>query len=136
MGVDVQLYAQGDITDEQVAAAERFLRSRLGDPPDWKTPAAWLHRNQWHDDRVDFTDDFMRYYGPHYERGDWPRIHSWIRLMMAAFPDAEICYGGDSDFSCPVVDAEFLERVWEHYLGPHGDDYWVLWRAFGGKREV
>jgi hypothetical protein len=120
MGIDVQIYATGALTDEELSAAERYLTSRLGDAPEY-LGGRWLSRDD-EEGRVDFGG-YGRLYHVGYERGDWPKIYGWIRLMQAAFPQAQVCYGGDTDFECPTVDDDELTRIWDHYLGPHGDDY-------------
>lgn len=66
-----------------------------------------------------------RYYEPGYERGNWPKIYGCIRAIQRLFPGAIIRYGSDSDHwrDRPIVTDEFLESVWEHYMGPDGHAY-------------
>lgn len=71
-----------------------------------------------------------RYYGPGYERGPWPDIYAALRALQAIYPDATIRYGSDSADPADVVDAEFLEAMWRHYLGPDGDSYRSHWAGF------
>ena len=43
-----------------------------------------------------------RYWGPNYERGDWPAIRSVIEWFWIHLPDCEVWYGGDSSGICAV----------------------------------
>lgn len=124
MGIDVNLYAVAHPSPVQLAAAEEFFnaRSNLGDA--WKgqkvlsvNDAEWFDRP-----RVEVAT-LARYYGPGYERGYWPDIYGAIRVLQAAFPEAKVYYGGDSSDDGEECTDEFLAEIWEHFLGPHGDDY-------------
>jgi hypothetical protein len=66
-----------------------------------------------------------RYYGPGYERGPWPQIYAAIRAVREMYPCHVVRYGGDiADWQYhAIADDEYLEKVWRHWLGPHGDDY-------------
>ena len=64
-----------------------------------------------------------RYYGPGYERGPWPDIYGAIRTLQAAFPEAKVFYGGDTSDDGIECTGEYLAEIWEHFLGPHGNDY-------------
>lgn len=115
MGLDVNLYAEGIVSDEELAAAEAFFGSHevRGVPV----------RATWHPNRIEIDMDGARFYGPHYERGPWPDIHTAILCAVAAFPKCTIHYGSDSDDHAPIVDEELLNDYWAWWLGPHGDDY-------------
>jgi hypothetical protein len=118
MGIDVNLYAVGDITDEQITAALPFVKARV-DFDQWSS----LERSKYEDDgRVELSTGH-RYYGPGYERGPWPSIYGEIRVMQAAFPGASVYYGGDSSDYGELCTDDFLAEMWAHFLGPHGDDY-------------
>ena len=120
MGIDVILYAVGDVTDETLAAANAYLEEHLGEHD--KYADAWLIRSKWEPERVEFST-FNRYYGPGYERGPWPFIYSHIRALERALPACAIFYGGDTDDDGSPVSDPMLEEMWEHWLGPHGQDY-------------
>lgn len=120
MGIDVDLYAIGDVTDEQLAAAEEYLSARFG--PHDEYDDSWLSRANYYVDRVEFnTAD--RFYGPGYERGSWPTIYGHIRALRAALPNCAIHYGRDVEDDCPEVTDGELEAIWQHFLGPDGNAY-------------
>lgn len=118
MGVDVVLYAKGEVSDAELEAANCFLSARLYGRSD-----DWLGRSAYDPDVVEF-DSWGRYYGPGYERGDWPTIYGHIVALRAALPGCTVHYGADSDMDDPpaVTDAD-LAKIWAHFLGPHGADY-------------
>src|SRR4051812_12064655 len=101
MGVDVNLYVEGDLPAEGLADAEALLH---------RSGIAWRDKDdarpvlrvpEYLPPRVELHTD-SRYYGPGYERGDWPAIYGAIRLMQAAFPGRPVHYGGDtSDYAPP-----------------------------------
>jgi hypothetical protein len=123
MGIDVMLYAEGHVTDARLAEASAYLLARcsLVDTFDGKWPV--LSRINSYDLPRAELSTLSRYYGCGYERGDWPSIYGAIRLMQAALPECRIFYGGDSSEVGIECDEEFLSEIWEHFLGPHGDDY-------------
>jgi hypothetical protein len=132
MGVDVTLYAEGEITDEEITAATEYLKARcwIADDYDGKWPLLSRESYDWFPaPRVELSNN-QRYYGPGYERGDWPGIYGAIRLMQAAFPDRKVFYGGDSSDVGEECTEEFLAAMWEHFLGPHGDDYRISHKAW------
>lgn len=122
MGLDVNLYAEADPSPERLNAAEKFFtaRSNFGDT---KSHVLNLNDAEWFDrPRVEVAT-MARYYGPGYERGDWPTIYGAIRVLQAAFPEATVYYGGDSSDDGVECTDEYLAEIWSHFLGPHGDDY-------------
>lgn len=123
MGVDVNLYAIGAVTDEELAEAERFVAERMEGSPDWGE--AWLERSEGEPSRIDFAT-LSRYYGPGYERGFWPRIHNYIMAFRAALDGkAVVHYGPDSDWpEAPEADDERMADLWAHWLGGHGLAYY------------
>lgn len=123
MGIDVNLYAEGDVTDEELATADSAFRERFGD---MEYGDGQLRRCQYHDNRIEvFT--FERYYGPGYERGSWPAIYAMIRSLEAAFPDLPIYYGGDESEHGELVGDEFITRMWDYWLSPE-------WNAYRAKK--
>lgn len=123
MGIDVNLYVEADVSPERLNAAEEVLRARSTIPDARNGRALVVEDDDWLPRPRVSLYTLSRYYGPGYERGDWPSIYGAIRLMQALFPEAKVYYGGDSsDDGCECTD-EYLAEVWEHFLGPNGDDY-------------
>ena len=131
MGIDVNLYAEGVVSDEELAAAIEYLRHRLdyfvwqpshGEERSILTRRGWSSSPDPDGTRIE-VNTLERYYGPHYERGCWPRIYGAILLLRAALPQCTIYYGGDtSDDGLEATD-ELLTEYWAHFLGPDGDAY-------------
>lgn len=121
MGVDVNLYAIGEVTDEQLAEAEKLVTSR-GLDVGWEGSPALERAKYYDDDRIELNT-LSRYYGPDYERGSWPSIFAMIRVLQAALPQCSIYYGGDTTDDGEEVTPEMLEGIWRHWLGPDGDGY-------------
>ncbi|WP_022886382.1 hypothetical protein [Glaciibacter superstes] len=115
MGVDVNLYAMGTVTDAEIEVANRFFEER--------EIRGTLGRTSWDPDRIDVDMNGARYYGPGYERGPWPEIHTAIIALVAALPGCTVHYGGDSDPDAPEVDEDALAEMWAHWLSPRWDDY-------------
>ena len=127
MGVDATLYAQGDVSDAELDAANKYLSERLrGAPGGGYGNGLWLGRSEDDfPDRIEF-DTLGRYYGPGYERGDWPTIYGYIVTLRAALPSCTVHYGPDSEWDNLLeVTDESLAEMWAHFLGPHGADYRV-----------
>ena len=123
MGIDVNLYAEGHVSDERLAEASAYMLARcsIADTFDGKRPP--LGRATEYDrPRIELST-FSRYYGPAYERGDWPSIYGAIRLLQRALHPLPVFYGGDSTEDGEECTEEFLTEMWSHFLGPHGDDY-------------
>lgn len=121
MGLDVNLYAVGDVSDEQLAAANEYLskRSVTGFQRDDEP----LEREDYHDEPRIVWMTASRYYGPDYERGWWPSIHNAIVCLRAALPHCTVHYGSDAWDSGRVVTDEMLDELWQHWLGPKGLAY-------------
>jgi hypothetical protein len=115
MGIDVNLYAIGTVTDDELTAANAFLAER--------EVRATLSRYRWRHDRIEADMNGARYYGPHYERGPWPEIHLAIVSVAAALPNCVVHYGGDTDPESPEATPEALAEIWAHWLSPHWNDY-------------
>lgn len=121
MGLDVNLYAIG-FSNEQLEAANAFFKARItiAWEPD-REPT--LRRFDSSSDRADFNT-LERYYGPGYERGDWPGIYGAIRALQHLMPDATVYYGSDADEDggSECTD-EYLAEMWAHWLSADGDAY-------------
>lgn len=141
MGVDVNLYAVGPVTDEELEAANEFFRLRVYPLDTYEQEIGYggLIREPAIPDNDPFADRFggvppwqeeriewqtlSRYYGPGYERGDWPYIHNAVVCLRAALPQCTVYYGGDTtDFGIEATD-ELLAEYWAHWLGPEGRAY-------------
>lgn len=120
MGLDVTLFAEGDISDEQIAVAEALFRER-GQLDPWKN--GYLERSEHEPNGVQHST-LMRYYGPGYERGNWPAIYADILLMRAAFPGMTVYYGHDCQDVYEEATDERLKEIWDHWLSPNGKAYY------------
>lgn len=124
MGVDVNLYAVGEVSDEQLAEAEAYMNARVPamvwDVGDDRT---LLQRTEYPEpDRIEVNTG-MSYYGLSYTRGDWPTIAGAILCLRAALPQCRVFYGGDTtDYGVEATD-ELLAEYGLHWLGPDGDSY-------------
>lgn len=125
MGVDVNLYATGAVTDEDAKRVNALLLNRCERfVDDWRGTGVVFGPDNGRYGEVRWDVSTMsRYYGPYYERGYWPDIAAAIELLRRALPECTIHYGGDSDDECPVVTDDYLSGMWDHWAGPHGDDY-------------
>ena len=57
-----------------------------------------------------------RYYGEHYERGDFPFIFTLAKWLELRIPQGEVHYGGDSSgVKLELFDAGAREELFEHY---------------------
>lgn len=132
MGIDVLLYAEANPTAQELEAARTlFRRSAIADDYERDGEVRWRclefeDETEWSSPRV-VANVTTRYYGPGYERGDWPSIFGAIALLRAAFPASRIFYGGDGSDEAPEVTAERESSYWSHYLGPHGNAYRERW---------
>ena len=128
MGVDVLLYAETTPTAQELEAArDLFRRSHIADDYYVDGEVKWEclefeFETEWSTPRV-VANVTCRYWGPGYERGDWPGIFGAIRLLQAAFPSARVFYGGDSTDHGLECTEELLGEYWEHFTGPNGNDY-------------
>lgn len=55
------------------------------------------------------------YYGPGYERGEWPMISSILKFLRERLPDSLVVYGPDSGEDVEVVNDEFLLKMWRYW---------------------
>ncbi len=120
MGADSKLYAVGEVTDEELAAAEQFVRAHTHGGFAWPDDATGDILARWGEPSVIEYRTSDRYFSPTYRRGDWPTIYTAIRVMQAAFPNCTIHYGSchdDMDYGgSPEVDPEMLDRNWAAWL--------------------
>ena len=124
MGVDVNLYVTGDVSDEDAVRVNALLLDRCDRfVDDWTGEGVVFSPTDAYDEPRWQVSTMARYYGPGYERGPWAEIAAAIILLRHALPGRTVHYGGDSDDACPVVDDEYLAEIWAHWAGPDGDDY-------------
>ena len=123
MGVDVNLYAEGVVTDQELAEAEKYMEARCSYMR-WRDDqdTGLLERSRFEPNRIEVSTG-VRYYGPGYERGSWPQIYGAIAALRAALPNCKVFYGGDTTDDGIEATDEYLASIWRHWLGPHGDDY-------------
>lgn len=128
MGIDVNLYAETTATADQLEAARSvFRRSAISDDYESNGKVHWRclefeDETDWRGPRV-VANVTCRYWGIAYERGDWPSIYGAIRLLQAAFPEAQVFYGGDTSDDGDLCTDEYLAELWAHFLGPNGNAY-------------
>lgn len=58
----------------------------------------------------------MRYYGPWYERGDWPLICWALMNLHACARVGKIWYGGDSCHQHPEATIDYINEISAHYM--------------------
>lgn len=101
MGVDAEMKVRTitPLDDDELAKLQAEFRGRfpvtstLNDGPDWPT----ITRDKASDPAVLRVDMLDRYYGPHYERGDWTYLRSMGDWLAVHFGEtAEVRYGSDS----------------------------------------
>jgi hypothetical protein len=84
MGIDVLLYAETTPTAQELEAArDLFRRSAISDDYSIDGEVKWSclefeDETEWSTPRV-VANVTTRFYGPGYERGDWPSIYGAIR---------------------------------------------------------
>lgn len=124
MGIDVNLYAVGEVTDEELAEAEAYMQARISGIA-WRDggDATILVRSKYADDGRIEVNTGHRYYGPGYERGPWHTISAAILCLRVALPNCQVFYGGDSSDDGLLADDDLLTEYWLHFLGPDGDAY-------------
>jgi hypothetical protein len=135
MGLDVNLYAEGEVTDEEFEPANAYLKNRSNLAEDWRSTGYVITRrnDEWLPGPRIELETMHRYWGPGYERGPWGSIYEAIRLMQHAFPACTVFYGNDSTDEGQECTEEMLAEFWEHFLGPNGDDYREHARAMNEK---
>lgn len=78
---------------------------------------------------------FGRYYGPDYERGNWPIIRATAEFLEMAIPGGAVWYGGDSSGMCAeLMDAAAREKMTAHYLSVDHAPYRGAFGRFGGSK--
>ena len=132
MGLNAEIWVLGEHPVEQVEKAEALFANRL--------PGFLLNN------RIDvnpYGDSMLnlgglgRYYGPGYERGNWPEIYAAIRLAQYCFPDSVVIYTPDSEIPDPddeATSADELADIWRHWLGENGHAYYENYRAWRAAR--
>lgn len=114
MGLDLMIVVRGNVSPEQIEIAQEWFTER--------NIEVHFSPDSWAGGLSIWTGD--RYYGPTYERGDWPKIYGLIRAVRHLFPECEIVYGDENmQASDPVTTDDDLEAIWQHYLGLDGNEY-------------
>ncbi|MCP5028568.1 MAG: hypothetical protein GY929_20010 [Actinomycetia bacterium] len=118
MGVDVNLYAIGEVSDEELNQADAWFFARARE--DLNRADATYDQELANRIKVNTP---ARFYGPGYERGHWPDIYNMIRCLQAALPGCTVHYGGDSEDDALEVTEEMLSETWGHWLSDDGLNY-------------
>jgi len=123
MGLDALITSSGTLTPEKLLE----YRRRVGYKMDGRTHhdgSEVVHLEQ----RGGLVEAYTleRYYGPGYERGNWPQIYGRIMAMRAIFGNVD--YRSDTAYPEEVSDLqEFTdmdaEDMWRHWMSPNWDDY-------------
>lgn len=113
MGLDMMILVRGNPTAQQIENAQKWFADR--------NIEVHFSPDSWAGGLSIWTGE--RYYGPVYERGNWPKIYGMVRAVRHLFPDSEIVYGDENmEPGEPVTTDDDLEAIWQHYLGPDGND--------------
>jgi hypothetical protein len=126
MGIDIMLFAVGEVTEAEFVAAVEFFRLRSDSE---------LERRTSYSAPIVECESSQRFYGLNYERGYWPVIYNDIRLMQTAFPNCTIHYDGDYswyDEISPITEEELAE-IWAHWLSSGGVGYCNRAEAWNAK---
>jgi hypothetical protein len=120
MGIDAMVYAEGRLTDELTGQlTDRFPDSEWED----HTNEGWTK----HPGRTFIVwTSLSRYYGPGYERGDWPTIARAIETLRSVV--GHVYYHGDNSGwygDHPQHTVADTEQMWAHWRGPKWDDYYL-----------
>lgn len=109
MGIDVVVYATGDLTVDSHSRFFMLDYEHIGD------------RVYLRDAKLD------RYYGPVYPRGDWPAYYTLIRMFKALLPKATVWYTDDHSISYnedagDECTEEYMQKLWEFWLSENGQE--------------
>lgn len=120
MGIDVNLIALGEVSDEELESALEFMNNRLFEQK-WFGP--WVKRADhgeylYGSPAINISCNRERIYRRHYRRGNWPYIANILMTAKAALPDScKIYYGSDDDLTA------LGHEVTDEVLAEH----WALW---------
>lgn len=137
MGVDVRMYAvlpvERHLRAEGVRQVSSALTEGIGAEHFWlyeKSDSHALSLPADDDREYDLTPEpaeatqriivhvASRYYGPGYERGDWPIIAAiayWLQHRLGA----AVYYGGDSGGALELLTSQLTAHLWSHFV-KHG----------------
>lgn len=98
---------------------------------DWEQDGDPIHR-KWGETFYE-VHLWSRYYGPGYERGDWPAIRSIIEFFHHNYAGLAVWYGGDSSGVCAeLADADLLAEMNAHYYSNGHRPYHGAFGSFRG----
>lgn len=122
MGIDVTLFAIGEVSEEELLTAIDFMNSRCPDSS-WDGHSI-LERNKNNWNKIEVNTPY-RWYGPGYERGYWPAIYNLVACTQAALPQCKVYFGPDTiwDDDIEEVNNGDLLVCWIHWLSPQGYAY-------------
>jgi hypothetical protein len=148
MGVDVELVANlkdRRLTDDELLSysvkmcvaigADNFF---IGLSNNTDHAITRVGADSWHRETIVYQSDdnilavnmSRRYWGPGYERGDWPVIHYTILWIQTVLDAREVWYGGDTGEALELVDDKMLVSYTNKYLAGDSMNYWM--RRLGG----
>ena len=125
MGLDAQIYVEVDEKpdDETWKELNRFIDLRVGIAAEWDAEVlSYLPKVGEHGPRI-ILNTLSRYYGPGYERGDWPLLFGAITVMQRVFSSHQVFYGSDSSDAGEACEPEMLVNLWNHFLSADGAKY-------------
>lgn len=76
-----------------------------------------------------------RYYGPGYERGQWPIYDSVCQWLVERISDGTVFYGGDSDDALEEMTGAFRRAMWRHFALVGHTPYRAGWRSVWGAQQ-
>lgn len=124
MGIDVVMFSLVDSepTDEQMQelldrVMDVLRLDEIGEEFKYEAEGSW-----WCDDPHVYWDTWMRFYGPGYERGDWPVIACVAAAMRAVF--GNVFYGGDHQGAIPSLNGDKWLEMWRYWMSSDWRNYW------------
>lgn len=121
MGVDVNLYVIPG-PDDDIPAGIDYYSARAQHAEFVDADDEPLTTSEWRPGRLEAQIP-SRFWGPGYERGNWPVIAHAIEALRHAFPHGTVHYGGDESDDAPEVTDELMAECWAHWWGPQWDAY-------------
>lgn len=142
MGVDavMEVHVTAPLTKEVVRkasvdmctlfGAEKFMMTK---PAINRHPDDFAYGGECHALTIQKTDHstgvitvhlWTRYWGPHYERGDFPLIYTLSAWLEARFaPCGTVMYGGDSSDSLFPLDSDARKELIAHAVSDEANNY-------------
>lgn len=115
--------------------ADRFFidREREQHALSLHTQEYFGHKDKDHVEELISVNTWARYYGPGYERGDFPFIIMLCEYLAAVFPNGDVYYGGDSGYRLAPWD-DVNEELWDHFTSSGRRPYVNAFSDFLGRK--